>query len=71
MAGLEVKSLNKPDETRPFVAKGKAEVVKVASSTSNTTRRRRRIASSHCPVRSADAPNACMHFASLQRRRDA
>jgi quercetin dioxygenase-like cupin family protein len=27
VAGLEVKSLNTPDETRPFAAKGKADVV--------------------------------------------
>lgn len=33
MAGLEVKSLNKPDETRPFAAKGKAEVVTVGGTT--------------------------------------
>lgn len=33
MAGLEVKSLNKPDETRPFVDKGKAEVVVVEGTT--------------------------------------
>ena len=26
---LEAKSLNSPDETRPFAAKGKAEVVKL------------------------------------------
>ena len=30
MATLEVKSLDAPDETRPFTAKGKAEVVNVS-----------------------------------------
>lgn len=29
MASLEVKNLDTPDETRPFVAKGKADVVKL------------------------------------------
>jgi quercetin dioxygenase-like cupin family protein len=33
MAGLEAKSLDQPDETRPFVAKGKLDLVKLGSVT--------------------------------------
>ncbi len=33
MARFEVKSLNKPDETRPFVDKGKAAVVTIGGTT--------------------------------------
>lgn len=33
MAGLEVKNLGRPDETRPFAAKGRSEVVKVGGTT--------------------------------------
>ena len=33
MAGLEVKNLSRPDETRPFAAKGRGEVVKVGGTT--------------------------------------
>ena len=33
MAGMEVKSLNKPDETRPFAGKGQAAVVMVGGTT--------------------------------------
>ncbi len=33
MAGLEAKSLDSPDETRPFVDKGKAEVVEIGGTT--------------------------------------
>jgi hypothetical protein len=33
MATLESKSLDSPDETRPFVDKGKADVVKVGGRT--------------------------------------
>ena len=31
MAGFEVKSLSSPDETRPFVSKGKVDIVKLGS----------------------------------------
>lgn len=31
MAGLEIKSLESPDETRPFAAKGKADYVSVGA----------------------------------------
>jgi quercetin dioxygenase-like cupin family protein len=33
MAGIEVKSLNSPDETRPFADKGQAEVVEIGGGT--------------------------------------
>ena len=33
MAGFEVKNLSRPDETRPFAAKGRGEVVKVGGTT--------------------------------------
>lgn len=33
MAAIEVKSLDSPDETRPFEGKGKADVVEVAGQT--------------------------------------
>lgn len=32
MAGLEIKSVRSPDETRPFAGKGKADVVNVGGS---------------------------------------
>jgi hypothetical protein len=33
MAGLEVKSLDSPDETRPFVENGQAEVISIGGGT--------------------------------------
>jgi quercetin dioxygenase-like cupin family protein len=33
MAGMEVKSLDSPDETRPFVDKGQAEVINIGGGT--------------------------------------
>ena len=33
MAGIEVKSLESPDETRPFAGKGKADVVNIGGGT--------------------------------------
>ncbi len=33
MAGIEVKSLTSPDETRPFAGKGKADVVNIGGGT--------------------------------------